>query len=782
MGIRERRRRGLAIGAVVAGALVVASLPMNPAAVAAPAEPVTVTMAFSGDILPHRPVLSAALRYGNGAYDFRPMFARIAPLVSSVDLAICHLETPIAPPGEPLSYHPLYGVPREIVDGIASAGYDRCSTASNHAFDRGTSGIDATVDALEAAGIGSSGMARSPAEAEPQVFTVKGVRFSQLNYTFSINGLRLPPDEPWRVRFLDPDRIVADAQLARARGAEYVIVNLHWGIEKDWRVSAAQRALAEVLTASGAVDLIVGEHVHVLQPIEQVNGRWVVYGTSNLLSNLPGPDPAWPASAQDGAIVTVAVSRAADGTITTNRPVVHPTWVDDTGGFVIRPVLADLSAPDVPTWTRARLTESLARTRSVLGPYVATAPAGPVPVRCAVELPTSVPVTGFAPAATPSVFFPTDPARILDTRTQGDAGYLCPQSARTIPVAGRGPVPPSGASAVALTVTAVAAGGPGFVTVWPAGAARPYASSLNLTATDQVRPNLVIVPLGERGEISVYSQSGAHLVLDVSGWFVPSGPASAGRIVPVTPSRLLDTRDLTGPTAPKGGARVAGGATVTVPVAGRGGVPETGVGAVVVNLTGTDATAAGFVTAWPSGTLRPEASNVNLSGPGSTAATLAIVRLGADGALQLFTQYAAHLVVDVTGYVTGSGAAIASEGRFVPLTPVRAFDTRGPSPVPLLAGDTRTFTHTGNAGVPDSGVGGVALNVTAVDAAAPGYVTAYPAAPVRPLASTVNVVASDVRPNAAVLPVDPAGKVSYFSQSGTHLVVDVTGYLTGGPT
>jgi hypothetical protein len=750
---------------------------MVPAATAAPAEPVTVTMAFSGDILPHRPVLSAALRYGNGTYDFRPMFARIAPLVSSVDLAVCHLETPIAPPGEPLSYHPLYGVPREIVDGIASAGYDRCSTASNHAFDRGTSGIDATVAALEAAGIGSSGMARTPAEAEPQVFTVKGVRFSQLNYTFSLNGLRLPPDEPWRVRFLDPDRIVADANLARARGAEYVVVNLHWGTEKDWRVSAAQRALAEALTASGAVDLIVGEHVHVLQPIEQVNGRWVVYGTSNLLSNLPGPDPAWPASAQDGAIVTVAVSRAPDGTVTTHRPVVHPTWVDDTGGFVIRPVLADLTAPDVPAWTRSRLAESLARTRSVLGPYVATAPAGPVPVRCAVDLPSTLPVTGFAPVTAPSVFVPADPARVLDTRTQGDAGYLCPQSARTIPVAGRGGVPPSGASAVAVTVTAVAAGGPGYVTVWPTGAARPYASSLNLTAPDQIRPNLVIVPLGERGEISVYSQSGTHLVVDVSGWFVPSGPASAGRIVPVTPSRLLDTRDLTGPT---GGARAAGGSTVLV--AGRGGVPGTGVGAVVVNLTATDATEAGFVTAWPSGTARPEASNVNLPGPGSTAATLAIVRLGADGALQLFTQYAAHLVVDVTGYVTGPSAALAGEGRFVPLTPARAFDTREPSPAPLLAGGTWPFTHTGNAGVPGSGVAGVALNVTAVDAAAPGYVTAYPTAPVRPLASTVNVVEGDVRPNAAVLPVDPSGTMSYFSQSGTHLVVDVTGYLTGSPT
>ncbi len=97
------------------------------------------TTAFSGDVLIHTPVWNKARKYAGGqGYDFVPMFQDIAPLVSSVDLAVCHMETPIAPPGEEPQTYPRYGVPKEIVPAIAAGGYDRCSTASNHSLDRGS--------------------------------------------------------------------------------------------------------------------------------------------------------------------------------------------------------------------------------------------------------------------------------------------------------------------------------------------------------------------------------------------------------------------------------------------------------------------------------------------------------------------------------------------------------------------------------------------------------------------------------------------------------------------
>jgi poly-gamma-glutamate synthesis protein (capsule biosynthesis protein) len=333
------------------------------------------TFAFSGDILPHDPVIESARRHGDGALDFRPMFARIAPIVGWADFAICHLETPIAPDGEPLSAAPRYGVPKEIAAGIASAGYDRCSTASNHSLDRGTAGIDATVTALAKAGLSAAGTARTAEEAAaPGVFEVNGIGVGHLSYTWGFNGFNLPAGQPWRANLIDPARIRADALRARGAGAEVVIVSLHWGNEGDSTVTSYQRDVAAEVMDSGLVDLIVGHHAHVVQPIEQVTGRWpsprwIVFGMGNSLSNMPtGAVPG--ANTQDGIIVTVTVDEREDGTFTVERPVVYPTWVDRTGGHVIRPVLSDLADPATPAGVRAELAISLERTRRVVGEYV----------------------------------------------------------------------------------------------------------------------------------------------------------------------------------------------------------------------------------------------------------------------------------------------------------------------------------------------------------------------------------------------------------------------------
>ncbi len=153
-----------------------------------------VTMAFTGDTLTHSPLWAQAQRNAGGnGYDYTPMQARLTPLLESVDLAVCHLETPIAPDGEEFSTAPAYGVQPEVVAGLAANGYDRCSTASNHTFDRGIAGIDRTVNVLAYNGLGQSGMARTPQESSPQVFEVSGVKISHLSYTFGYNGNIPPP-------------------------------------------------------------------------------------------------------------------------------------------------------------------------------------------------------------------------------------------------------------------------------------------------------------------------------------------------------------------------------------------------------------------------------------------------------------------------------------------------------------------------------------------------------------------------------------------------------------
>ncbi len=336
--------------------------------------PRTLTMAFTGDTLPHSPLWRQAAENaaaaGRTGYDFAPMLAGLAPLIEPVDLAICHLETPIAPLGEEFSTSPFYGVPAEIADAIVSAGYDRCSTASNHTYDRGTAGIDRTVDVLEAAGLGQSGMARTPDEIEPRLFEVNGVAISHLSYTFSYNGLSLPKDQTWRSALIDVDRIVADATWARAIGARIVLVSLHWGTEGVHEPNGFQRRVAEAVAASGQVDLIIGHHAHVVQPIEQINGVWVLFGLGNILSNLPTSD-RWPAASQDAMVVTLSMTVDGSGAVTVERPVAHPTWVDKQSGWLVRDVEADLAGADPSAGERTELERSRARTAAVVGDFVA---------------------------------------------------------------------------------------------------------------------------------------------------------------------------------------------------------------------------------------------------------------------------------------------------------------------------------------------------------------------------------------------------------------------------
>lgn len=336
--------------------------------------PRSFSAAFSGDVLMHSPLWRRAERYSGGqGMDFRPMFQDIAPLTSSVDLAVCHMETPIAPPGEEPQTYPRFGVPGEVLPAIVSAGYDRCSTASNHSMDQGTEGIVATLDAFDALGLGHSGTARSAAEAVPQVFEVNGVRVAHLSFTRGFPVVETPEGEPWWVNNTDVGRILADARLAREQGAEVVIVSMHWGTEPEHLASPTQRSQAEALAASGLVNLIVGHHTHVVQPIEQINGVWTVFGLGNSISNMPtGP---YPPESQDGLMVTVEFEVAPDGTITVARPVAYPTVVDRGNTFEIKDIVRNLARPDLTARERAFYEASLARTAQWVGEFIATVPA-----------------------------------------------------------------------------------------------------------------------------------------------------------------------------------------------------------------------------------------------------------------------------------------------------------------------------------------------------------------------------------------------------------------------
>ena len=168
-------------------------------------EPNRLSLLVSGDVLLHSGTWATAVadaaRRGRPGLDFRPMFADVAPVVRAADLAVCHLETPLAPPGGPYSSYPIFSVPPEVVPALRRTGYDACSTASNHSLDQGFAGVVRTLAALDRAGMPHDGTARTaPAQRRPLILEADGVRVAVLSYTYGTNGIPLPAGKPWRCR------------------------------------------------------------------------------------------------------------------------------------------------------------------------------------------------------------------------------------------------------------------------------------------------------------------------------------------------------------------------------------------------------------------------------------------------------------------------------------------------------------------------------------------------------------------------------------------------------
>ena len=259
----------------------------------------TFTLVGTGDVLLHERVWLQAERdaaeTGNGVLDFTPQLANIAPIVSDADLAICHLEVPLAPADGPYEGYPTFSGPPQVVSALDATGYDACSTASNHTFDQGAGGVTRTLDALDAAGIAHAGSARTPSEAEQttmlDVETTEGpVKVGLLSYTYGFNGIPYPASETFWANEIDEQEILADAATARQRGAEVVVVALHWGTEFDHDPNSQQAEVAPRLIGAPDIDLLLGHHAHVVQPIENIGGKWVVYGMGNLMANHAEPE------------------------------------------------------------------------------------------------------------------------------------------------------------------------------------------------------------------------------------------------------------------------------------------------------------------------------------------------------------------------------------------------------------------------------------------------------------------------------------------------------------
>lgn len=320
-----------------------------------PFVPRTITVVMNGDVLLHDGLWTTAeidaADTGRGGMDFRPLLSDLKPLVSGADLAVCHMETPLAPRGGPYASYPVFSVPPAIVPALKWTGYDACTTASNHSIDQGFKGLTRTLDYFDEAGIEHAGTAATRrASREPLVMDVNGIQVGLVSATYGTNGIALPSQQPWSVPLIDIARIKRMAARARDEGADIVMVALHWGLEYVHEPTDDQVAIASQLTRSPDIDFVYGHHAHVVQPYDKVNGTWVAYGLGNMVARqLTSVEGVY-----DGNTCRVTFRERPDGSFRVQKLEYIPTMITPFDGVHPMRVLNVPQDVDDPAFAQLR--------------------------------------------------------------------------------------------------------------------------------------------------------------------------------------------------------------------------------------------------------------------------------------------------------------------------------------------------------------------------------------------------------------------------------------------
>lgn len=408
--------------------------------------------------------------------------------------------------------------------------------------------------------------------------------------------------------------------------------------------------------------------------------------------------------------------------------------------------------------------------------------ASAVPVVVAAPSPVSAAATADVfcderPATEPAADDPLEsyeainPQRLVDTRN-GTGGVATAIDARcTLQLDVGSSVVPSDASAIALSLTAVADVA-GFFTVYPCAAGRPETSNLN-SRPGVATPNLVVAGLDGARTVCIYTNQRSHLVVDLAGWWGP-GPDRFGSIEPV---RVHDSRE------EPGGARLPAGHVRNVAVGG-GPIPADAT-AAVVNLTVTDATNRGWFLAFPCGNPAPLASNLNFLAD-EARAVAAIVGLGTSGAAsgQICVQSNrdVHFIIDVVGYY-GPAPGFGPAASVRPAAGARLVDSRngtGGWSTPLAAGEIRELDPV--AGHPDAAeASAVLLNVVATNGAQRGHLRIYPCSAGLPTSSSLNFPAANSAANLVPVELSDDRTVCVYAHRRTDVVIDLFGVMTAPP-
>ncbi len=278
-----------------------------------PGENQRAELLFVGDAMQHQAQLDRAREIAGGkGYDYSGCFTYIAPAVTEADYAVCNLEVPLGG-GPDYTGYPCFSAPDSYASALKDAGFDMFLTANNHCLDRRDKAARRTLSALDSLGVDHIGTYHDRAQRDslvPFIRNIKGFRVGFLNYTYGTNGIE--PREGAEISLIDRDRMAQEIKKTRDAGAEIVVVAIHWGVEYVLLPNANQKSLAKFLVDQG-VDMIIGGHPHVIQPMEIVRNEkeqkdvLLVYSLGNFISNMKTGDT------RGGALVRATIERGSDG-------------------------------------------------------------------------------------------------------------------------------------------------------------------------------------------------------------------------------------------------------------------------------------------------------------------------------------------------------------------------------------------------------------------------------------------------------------------------------------
>ena len=301
---------------------------------------------FAGDAMQHQAQLDRAKELGhNNYYDYSDCFSLISPAIKEADYSICNLEVPLGG-GNDYTGYPCFSAPDSYAEALKEAGFDLLLTANNHCLDRRGKAAIRTITVLDSLKLDHTGTFKNINERDslvPLIKDINGFKIAFLNYTYGTNGI--PADHGIEVSLIDKTKIKKEIDLCKEKGAEIIVVTMHWGVEYVLIENNVQRDLADFLIDCG-VDMIIGAHPHVVQPMKIVKNKkgdknvLVVYSLGNLISNMKTADT------RGGAIVWTTLTRDSLGnarfekaeyeTIFAAKPEGHhnfrviPAWLEDS--------------------------------------------------------------------------------------------------------------------------------------------------------------------------------------------------------------------------------------------------------------------------------------------------------------------------------------------------------------------------------------------------------------------------------------------------------------------